>query len=209
MGTVRRVSLIKMLAATLAFLLPSLSAASDCRLFTVGECTPSNEIWVDEKPVPCDDASDVDVCVRACQSLCKASDKCKIFSYSLSKQLCTLIQEENFMNYLGGCDVFAGPGNPLIEECANDHPEDPCERFIGQDCIYEGNQVLNLTDVTNAVECQGLLDSLGSLYGASLFVHDASPLNLCELRDSTERTCDAISGPEDPVYSACPPKLFF
>lgn len=197
-----------MLAATLAFLLPSLSAASDCRLFTVGECTPSNEIWVDEKPVPCEGAADVDDCVRACQMLCKVNNKCNIFSYSISNQLCTLIQEDSFMNYLAGCDVFAGPGNPPIEDCSNNHPEDPCERFIGQDCTYSGTQVLNVTDVSTPVECQGLLDSLGSLYGASLFMHDASPLNLCELRDSTIRTCEAIAGPEEPVYSACTSTFF-
>ena len=39
----------KMLAAAAVILLaPSIVSATDCRLFTVGECTPSNEIWVDE-----------------------------------------------------------------------------------------------------------------------------------------------------------------
>ena len=35
-------------AAALIILAPSIVSATDCRLFTVGECTPSNEIWVDE-----------------------------------------------------------------------------------------------------------------------------------------------------------------
>ena len=39
----------KMLAAAAVILLaPSIVTATDCRLFTVGECTPSNDIWVDE-----------------------------------------------------------------------------------------------------------------------------------------------------------------
>ena len=35
-------------AAALIILAPSIVSATDCRLFTVGECTPSNDIWVDE-----------------------------------------------------------------------------------------------------------------------------------------------------------------
>ena len=39
----------KMLTAAAVILLaPSIVSATDCRLFTVGECTPSNDIWVDE-----------------------------------------------------------------------------------------------------------------------------------------------------------------
>ena len=194
---------MKMLSATLIFLLPCLASASDCRLFTVGECTPSNDIWVDEISVPCGGAGDVDACVRFCQTLCRANEKCNIFSYSLSKELCTLIQETSIFEYLAGCDVVAGPGSPPLEECMNDHPEDECERFIGQDCIYNGNPILNTT-ATDPKACQDILDESEEVgLGAKLFIHHASPLNHCQLRDSTDRTCDAIAGPEEPVYTAC------
>ena len=113
--------------------------------------------------MPCESSSDVDMCIKACQMFCLYDAKCNIFSYSVSKQLCTLIQETSFMNYLAGCDVLSGPGHPLIEECAIDHPEEQCERFIGQDCIYTGNQVLNKTNVENPVDCQTLLDAQGGL----------------------------------------------
>ena len=35
-------------AAALIFLAPKIVSATDCRLFTVGECAPSNDIWVGE-----------------------------------------------------------------------------------------------------------------------------------------------------------------
>ena len=111
------------------------------------------------------------------------------------------------MNYLAGCDVLSGPGHPLIEECAMDHPDEQCERFIAQDCIYTGDIKLNKTNVENPVDCQTLLDAQGGLFGANLFVHYADQ-DLCQFRGSAEKTCDAISGPQDPEYSVCPSTFF-
>ena len=157
--------------------------------------------------MPCESSSDVDMCIKACQMFCLYDAKCNIFSYSVSKQLCTLIQETSFMNYLAGCDVLSGPGHPLIEECAMDHPDEQCERFIAQDCIYTGDIKLNKTNVENPVDCQTLLDAQGGLFSANLFVHYADQ-DLCQFRGSADKTCDAISGPQDPEYSVCPSTFF-
>ena len=176
--------------------------AGDCGAFSVGECSPSQEDVIEVQHLPCE-GIDTHECVRLCQRLCSITADCNFFSYNSELMDCILIQESSENAFLSTCDVLAGPDTPTLQQCAGTTPEDDCDRFVAQDCEYLGTDVFNKTDVHSPSECQTLLADFGSIYKATLFVHDASPRNLCFLKDTDRRTCTSLAGPPEPDYDEC------
>ena len=190
-----------MINAAFLLLLPATAFTGDCGHFSVGHCTPSPEDLLDVKIIPCE-AIDPDQCILLCQRFCKLEDKCNYFSYNVESQECSLLEETDQNSYLSTCLAFAGPGSPPLTSCSGD-TEDPCDRFVPLDCFYTGESVLTLSDVTTPTECQELLADFGDIYGATMFIHDASQNNLCDLRAADRKACSALAGPKTPEYSTC------
>ena len=175
--------------------------AGDCGAFSVGECSPRKEDLVGVHHLPCEEI--YHECVRACQRLCLITTNCDLFSYNVDSQVCTLVQESFENAYLSTCDVLAGPDTPTLLQCSETTPEDDCDRFITQDCVYLGKSVLNQTNVGSPSDCQGLLRDFGDMFSATYFVHDVSPKHFCQLKDKDKRTCSSVAGPQAPDYDHC------
>ena len=47
-----------------------------------------------------------------CQSVCRGSEKCKIWIYDVTSKLCILKESDKRL-----CDTFVGPPSPTREEC--------------------------------------------------------------------------------------------
>merc|ERR1711970_398342 len=118
--------------ATISILLCTVhvSLAGDCGLFSVGECNPLElpEDSVEVAEIPCD-GIDYHECAKLCQRLCQTTTNCNFFSYDGAKQECFKIHEKSENEFLGTCDVVAGPESPTLEDCVDDIPDDECDRF--------------------------------------------------------------------------------
>jgi hypothetical protein len=102
---------------------------------------------------------------------------------------------------LDSCDVIGGLASPPIASC---HQEflDSCSSFKREECVYTGRVMLDKSPVVNKEECQQLLVTLGSIYGAVYFSYD-SRVRRCILYDSKAATCDSFSGPDKPNLEDC------
>merc|ERR1719300_1829416 len=177
--------------------------AGDCGHFSVGECNPANEQIVGTQPIPCQENQDVNECVKICQTICSITSSCDFFSYDTTTKECTMLTERQESDFFSTCDVVAGPGSPTLLQCMSDLPDDACDRFVLQDCDYSGTRVFNQTDVFSPTDCQTFLADIGSFYDGVMFLHDISPIHLCQLLDSEEKKCTAVAGPTSPDYSTC------
>ena len=176
--------------------------AGECGQFSVGECSLAQENIVDIQDLPCD-GIDTDRCVGLCQSICSFTSDCNFFSYNVDLQQCTLMQEPSENAYLSTCDVLAGPDSPTLQYCTDTAPEDSCDRFVAEDCVYLGNVLVNQTSFQSASDCQKFLEEFGDIYRAQFFIHDNVPKHLCQLLDSDRRTCSSVTGPQEPAYEDC------
>ena len=87
--------------------------------------------------------------------------------------------------------------------CIDTAPEDSCDRFVAEDCVYLGNVLVNQTSFQSASDCQKFLEEFGDIYRAQFFIHDNVPKHLCQLLDSDRRTCSSVAGPQEPAYEDC------
>ena len=177
--------------------------AGDCGHFSVGECNPSNEQIIGTQPIPCQENQDPNECIVICQKICSITNNCDFFSYDTMTKECTLLKERKESEFFSTCDVVAGPGSPTLLQCTGDLPDGACDRFVFQDCKYEGMRVFNQTDVFSPTECQTFLRDIGSFYDGVMFLHDISPTHMCQLLDSEEKSCTAVAGPTSPDFSTC------
>merc|ERR1711872_643046 len=181
--------------------------AGKCQQFSVGECGLENDNIVEIKNVSCD-GGDPDACFVICQRFCHASSPCNFFTYNVDREECVLMKEPSENAYVSSCDVVAGPASPTLKYCLENTPFESCDRFIAEDCVYEGNVVFNMTNVESPNTCQELLADLGDFYKAEFFIHDIDPpTQLCQLLDtgSERRTCSLVAGPKEPPYPDCIP----
>ena len=186
------------------FLLPVTTVfAGDCGHFSVGECDPSKEQIVGSQQIPCQENQDVNECVAICQKICSITSSCDFFSYDTVTKECTMLTERKESDFFSTCDVVAGPGSPTLLQCMSDLPDDACDRFVLQDCDFAGTSVFNQTDVFSPTECQSFLADIGSFYNGVMFLHDISPIHLCQLLDSEVKFCNAVAGPSSPDFSTC------
>merc|ERR1711970_196182 len=178
------------------------SLSGDCGIYTVGDCLPLQDTVLGVELLPCD-VEDVHLCVSLCQQFCLVTANCNFFSYHTDSQECYLIQETSENEFLSSCDVVAGPDSPTLEECTEQPPEDDCDRFVGQDCVYLGESLFDVNDIGSAFECQTMLIEFSLLFKATYFVYDVSPTHTCQLMDTDSRTCSSVAGPRVPGYDKC------
>ena len=189
---------------TFVFLLPVTTVfAGDCGHFSVGECKPSNEQIVGSQQIPCQENQDANECIAICQKICSITSSCDFFSYDTTTYECTMLTERKESDFFSTCDVVAGPGSPTLLQCMSDLPDDACDRFVLQDCDFAGTSVFNQTDVFSPTECQTFLAEIGSFYNGVMFLHDISPVHLCQLLDSEKKLCNSMAGPVSPDFSTC------
>merc|ERR1712215_217104 len=183
------------------------SVARDCGTFSVGECNRLEGGIVDVGTLPCGGIN-THQCARICQLLCLLTANCNFFSYIGVNHECYLIHEKSENEFLGTCDVVAGPESPTLEECVENTPEDVCDRFVPQECTYLGETVFEQKDTWSSSECQSLLKDYGYIFQATFFVYDESPKHICQLKDTDRRTCNSVAGPQEPDYLFCVNKKF-
>merc|ERR1712198_569087 len=69
-------------------------------------------------------------------------------------------------------------------------------------CDMLGNVVHEDNTLADAHACQEVLQLIGSVFGAQVFVFSETDM-VCYLLDSSEKICNTISGPRDPVVDGC------
>ena len=124
--------------------------------------------------------------------------------YNSTGEVCELYH----YRYAGSCQLVGGVAEPPADDCLHLFDVDPgsCGSFRDEACQYRGQVLLEKTSVTDYHSCQGLLQGLGPIYGASYFVYDSSPAptgHRCRLYSSWERSCSAVMGPRYPDIDEC------
>ena len=124
--------------------------------------------------------------------------------YNSTGEVCQLYH----YRYAGSCQLVGGVAEPPADDCLHLFDVDPgsCGSFRDEACQYRGQVLLEKTSVTDYHSCQGLLQGLGPIYGASYFVYDSSPAptgHRCRLYSSWERSCSAVMGPRYPDIDEC------
>merc|ERR1719516_117720 len=160
-----------------------------CEAFTVGACSPEKDELIDMYPDIPDEA--------LCQTVCGIQEGCNYFRWSMSTKECKLFH----YRFLTSCNVIAGPMTPSIDECAKEEAPS-CHSFVRENCNSTGSLVLNKNSITDAHACQDLLNTVGQIYKAEYFLFD-SDIQECDLYDTKDMDCDAISGPKSPSIESC------
>jgi len=198
---------IGLLAPLLAVLTVHVDAIDDaaCAHFSTGHCSPSAEVVLAVKKLPC--KNDFAKCVDNCQKICKITAGCNYFSFSRQSDECRLMQENQHNGYLSSCPVVAGPGEPTIQACDDQLAVDSCSRFTEEDCTYDGELVFEEKDVLSAAACQNLLADIGDAFDADFFKHDRDNFNTCYFLKGQGKTCSAVNGPTHVSYLECSHKV--
>ena len=103
--------------------------------------------------------------------------------------------------YLDSCSQVGGVGTPDIDVCES-ALDTPCDSFVQEDCVYNGDPVFEEKSVTDAHSCQRLLNTIGFAYGAQYFVYDTAQHD-CFFYASVDFTCNSFSGPVLPDIDEC------
>ena len=81
-----------------------------------------------------------------------------------------------------------------------------CDRFLEEDCHYQGEIILNTDDIADAKHCQILCQLLTEpRCNYWVFQEKEEGKNDCSLLASDDRSCTMIGGPRDPKLKECAP----
>ena len=82
-----------------------------------------------------------------------------------------------------------------------------CDRFLEEDCHYQGELILNTDDIADAKHCQILCQLITepSRCNYWVFQENEEGKNDCSLLASGDRSCTMIGGPRDPNLKECAP----
>jgi len=166
--------------------------SAQCSLFSVSDCRLVDNEIINEIPLPIDQGAS-----HVCQGLCRNQDDCTHWRWSESAQICTLLA----YSYLHLCQTISSGSENNFNDCIN-QDSNTCDDFVPEDCDMLGNVVHEDNTLTDAHACQEVLQLIGSVFGAQVFVFSETDM-VCYLLDSSEKICNTISGPRDPVVDGC------
>jgi len=176
-----------------AYFLHSFSlVSSQCSLFSVSDCRFGENEILTELPLPTvQDGS------HLCQELCTNQDDCTHWRWSKGAHTCTLLA----YSYLHLCETISSGMENNFNDCIN-QDSNTCDDFVPEDCTMFGNVVYEDHSLSDAHACQEYLKLLGSAINAEVFIFSENDM-ICYLLDSSEKTCDTLSGPRNPVVDGC------
>jgi len=175
-----------------AFFLNSFShVSSQCSLFSVSDCQLRENEIINEIHLPINQGA-----LHACQGLCRSQGDCTHWRWNDSAQNCTLLA----YSYLHLCQTISSGSENNFNDCVN-QDSNTCDDFVPENCNMLGNIVLN-QKLADAHACQEYLQLIGDALNAQVFIFSETD-QICYLLDSSEKICDTLSGPRDPVVDGC------
>lgn len=84
-----------------------------------------------------------------------------------------------------------------------------CGRMIEEDCIYDGDVVMDVPDgsISDPLHCQGLCHEFEEM-GCQYWIYN-KVFRGCSLRTSSKKSCSIQSGPEVPPIADCQGHIAF
>jgi len=140
-----------------------------------------------------------------CQEICQSFSNCNFFRFdrTASDDNCQLFEA----NYRDSCNIVAAPIDRDINECLS-NTENTCDKMIEETCQYSGKEIYSSTPgtITDATDCGDVCDDFEDL-GCSYWKFDKAN-ETCTLFDSDDRSCNILSGPEEPNIESCEGEWF-
>jgi len=137
-----------------------------------------------------------------CQDICQSFTNCNFFRFNR-----TATQPDNNCqffeaNYRDSCNIVAAPIDRDVNECLS-NTDNTCDKMIEETCQYSGNVIYDATPgtITDAADCGDLCIDFEQLE-CRYWKFDKNN-ETCTLYDSDDRSCNILSGPEEPSIESC------
>merc|ERR1711971_735239 len=163
-----------------------------CKGVTVGDCQLLDEYVIE--------TLSIGISADLCQDICQQKTNCVVFQHSAEN--CTLLTED----YRQDCGTSGGPTRNPFDNCLGIELN-TCDRFLEEECVYNGEVILSEEDIADAKHCQELCE-LFEDFGCEYWVYKENPEKNhhdCLLLHSDDRECTMTGGPKRPNFIECAP----